>query len=100
MTRRISNKWQIGLLVGALAITLAVACGATATPTPAPAATPPPVADEGQDEVMAILATTLLDVGPQRLAFLLTTPKGLIKDADVSVTPVYLDEDAVGEPMH
>lgn len=81
-------------------IALAVACGSAATPTLTPVGTHPAAAAVGdQDGVMAILATTVLDVGPQRLAFLLTTPKGLIKDADVSVTPVYLEDDAAGEPQ-
>ncbi len=92
-------KGKFGVLFGALLVALAVACGAGATPTAAPAVTQPTAAAPvEQDGVMAILATTLLHVGPQRLAFLLTTPKGLIKDADVSVTAVYLGDNAAAEP--
>ena len=96
------SKRKFGVLLAALAIALAIACGSAATPTAAPEVPPRSVAatgNEDPDGVMAILATTLLDVGPQRLAFLLTTPKGLIKDADVSVTAVYLADDAAGEPQ-
>jgi hypothetical protein len=100
MNRSNFTERQFGVLFGALMIALAVACGSAATPTLTPVGTHPAAAAVGdQDGVMAILATTVLDVGPQRLAFLLTTPKGLIKDADVSVTPVYLEDDAAGEPQ-
>ena len=109
MIRRKFTIRQIGVLLGALAIALAVACGSAATPNSAPATTattaspvgnqPAAASPENPNGVMAILATTQLEVGNQRLAFLLTTPKGLIKDADVSVTAVYLEEDAAGEPQ-
>ena len=88
-----------GVFFLALAIVLAVACGSAATPAAIPTATPPATTSEGEEGVMAILATTVLDVGPQRLAFLLTTPMGLVKDANVSVSPVYLEEDASGKPV-
>ena len=45
---------------------------------------------QGQ-ELSVILATTVLEVGEQRVAFLLATPTGLVKgDTTVSITPVYL----------
>ena len=89
-------KGKFRIFFGALLVALAVACGSAATPTAAPS---PATTAEGEDGVMAILATTQLDVGKQRLAFLLTASKGLIKDADVSVTAVYLEEDVAGEPQ-
>ena len=107
----------------ALLIALAVACGAAATPAPLPTATPAPTAtpmptaasasapatapaqgtsgDSAQEavEIQPILATTVLDVGPQRVAFLLATAKGLVSDADVTVTPVYVPDGAAGETL-
>ena len=70
-----------------LGIVLAVACGSSTPPDPT-AITP-------------ILATTILEVGEQRLAFLLTTTKGLIKTPAALVTPVYLDGDGTpGETLN
>ncbi len=52
--------------------------------------------DEGL-ELNVILATTVLEVGEQRVAFLLATPTGLVKgDTNVSITPVYLPDDTAG----
>ena len=82
-------------VLATLGIALAVACGssATATPEPRPTSTP---ADP--TAITPILATTVLEVGVQRLAFLLATSKGLIKAPFALVTPVYLDGDgATGE---
>ena len=85
-------------LIPALAtfgIALAVACGSSAIDTPAPQ---PASATADPAAIIPILATTVLEVGEQRLAFLLTTSKGLIKAPTASVTPVYLDGDgAPGE---
>ena len=70
-----------------LGIVLAVACGSSTPPDPT-AITP-------------ILATPILEVGEQRLAFLLTTTKGLIKTPTALVTPVYLDGDGTpGETLN
>ena len=44
-----------------------------------------------------ILATTVLEEGPQRVAFLLTTGTGLVKDSSVSFTPVYLPDNDPGD---
>ena len=46
-----------------------------------------------------ILATTVLEPGPQRVAFLLTTDTGLVKDSSVVFTPVYLPDNEAGEPV-
>ena len=66
--------------------------GATAAPTAT--ALPYIRGDEpGAAEPLAlnvIMATTVLETGRQRVAFLLTTPTGLVKgDNRVSITPVY-----------
>ena len=51
-------------------------------------------------DLNVIMATTVLEVGEQRVAFLLTTPTGLVKgDTDVSITPVYLPDSAAGESI-
>lgn len=50
--------------------------------------------------ITPILATTVLEVGEQRVAFLLTTSKGLIKAPTGLVTPVFLEDDTVsGETL-
>ena len=83
-----------------LVATLAVACGGAATTAPTeapstlvtaegPASAPPSVDGSG---LKTIVATKLLDVGKQRVAFLLTSPKALIKVPEVQVTSVFLGE--------
>ena len=57
------------------------------------------VPDREGDELNVILATTVLETGPQRVAFLLTTQTGLVKDSNVSFTPVYLPNNAAGEAI-
>ena len=76
------------LVIPALAtvvLVVVVACGPSAAPTAIPQATADPTA------ITPILATTVLEVGEQRLAFLLTTSKVLIKAPTALVTPVFLD---------
>lgn len=82
-------------------------------PTPPPAATTAPQATGSQPtekapaqapteglDLSVILATTVLEVGEQRVAFLLATPTGLVKgDTSVSVTPVYLADDTEGSSV-
>ena len=48
------------------------------------------------EELNVILATTVLEPGTQRVAFLLTTGTGLVKDSNVKFTPVYLPDNAAG----
>ena len=55
-------------------------------------------AREGE-ELTVILATTVLETGPQRVAFLLTTQTGLVKDSSVVFTPVYVPDNAAGEAI-
>ncbi len=89
---------------------LALACGSGGTAANGPtteAATEQPVlitavpedaTPAGQAVIRPILATTVLGVGDQRVAFLLTTSQGLIKAPEASVTSVFLgDGDAAGE---
>ena len=84
------NRRAFPILFGLAAI-LAVACGAAATtvPTQTPATAIPAVDASG---LKTILATKVLDVGTQRVAFLLTSPKALIKVPEVQVTSVFLGE--------
>ena len=51
------------------------------------------------EELNVILATTVLEPGPQRVAFLLTTGTGLVKDSNVQFTPVYLPGNDAGEEI-
>jgi hypothetical protein len=71
-----------------LVIAVAVACSSSATPTAAPQPTSVPT---DPTAITPVLATTVLEVGEQRIAFLLTTNKGLIKTPSALVTPVFLD---------
>ena len=99
----------------------AVSTIAAATPTPEepleghqPTAPPAPTGDPAAqsapadtgytpdrdgDELNVILATTVLETGPQRVAFLLTTQTGLVKDSNVSITPVYVPDNAAGQTI-
>ena len=99
MTSIIDRIQRVPLIpaLAALVIALAVACGASAVPTTTPQPTSAPA---DPTAITPILATTILEVGEQRLAFLLTTSKGLIKAPAALVTPVYLDGDgAPGETL-
>ena len=80
-------------------------------PTPPPAAetTVPEEQADSQDtaytptrdgeELNVILATTVLETGPQRVAFLLTTQTGLVKDSSVEFTPVFVPDNDAGETV-
>ena len=79
-------------------------------PTPPPAETAEPAGQsETQDagyapvrdgeELNVILATTILETGPQRVAFLLTTQTGLVKDSSVVFTPVFVADNSIGEAV-
>ena len=83
------------LAMAVIALSLAVACGSAATATPATTVSHSSASDDG---ITPILATTLLRVGSQRIAFLLTTPDSLIKSPEATVTSTYLGEgEAPGE---
>ena len=95
LNRRSLNSSLVIPALAALGMTLAVACGSSTVATSVPATVPPDPA-----AITPILATTVLEVGEQRLAFLLTTSKGLIKSPTALITPVYLDGDgAPGETL-
>ena len=84
MPRRPTLMVRPALLAFAgLAVLLAVACGGGATSTP----TPP---EPSSDGIQPILATTVLRVGTQRVAFLLASPKSLIKAPEAMVTSMPL----------
>ncbi len=72
-----------------------------ASPTAPPTATPVASPTEPQaatDEVNTILATTVLRVGSQRVAFLLTTSEGIIKTPQAGVKMEFLGEgEAAGQ---
>ncbi len=79
-------------------------------PTPPPAEpTVPGEQSDSQDtaytpardgeELNVILATTVLETGPQRVAFLLTTQTGLVKDSSVKFTPVFVPDNDAGETV-
>lgn len=94
----ISGKSRLVMpAIAALTIALVIACSPSATPTVAPEPTSAPA---DPTAITPIVATTVLEVGEQRLAFLLTTSKGLIKSPSAMVTPVYLDGNgALGTTM-
>ena len=78
-----------------VALTLTVACGSAATATPEAVIPEPQTAVE---EIRPILATKVLRVGTQRIAFLLTTSEALIKAPQATVTSVYVgDGEAPGQ---
>lgn len=83
------------LAMAVIALSLAVACGSAATAIPAITVSESTAGDDG---IRPILATTLLRVGSQRIAFLLTTSDSLIKSPEAIVTSTYLgDGEAPGE---
>ena len=80
-------------VVGLMAL---AACGGSAPAPPiAPTAAPViqvPTVDPGEDEIESHLATKVLEVGTQRVAFLLNTRKALIKAPQVSILVAPTDE--------
>lgn len=81
------------LVIPALAtavIALSFACESSVVPTAIPQATS---ASADRNSITPILATNVLEVGEQRLAFLMATTKGLIKTPTALVTPIFLDGD-------
>ena len=75
----------------ALALSLAMACGGAATATPSQATLAIPAAP-ARGEVEPIVATKVLEVGTQRVAFLLATSESLIKAPEATVTSVFLGQ--------
>jgi len=81
--------------LAAFALVLAVACGSSVSPTVVPE---PTTASVDPTALNSIVATNVLEVGEQRVAFLLTTAKGILKTPSALVTPVYLDGDGYTGP--
>ena len=73
--------------LAALVALAAVACSSAASTAPAPTPVPPGPAS---GEIKPILATTVLRVGTQRVAFLLVSTEALIKAPEATVTSVFL----------
>jgi len=87
---RLINVRQMIPAMASIVMILAVACGSSVAPTSSPK---PTYAPADPTAITPIMATTILEVGKQRIAFLLTTTKGLIKAPKALVTPVFLDGD-------
>lgn len=86
------------LWTGVLGIAfLALGCGVTTTATLIPQRPTPETTASSEPEVNTILATTVLRVGTQRVAFLLAGPKGIIDAPSAQVTPVFLGGNGGGE---
>ena len=92
---RLINARQTIPALAVAVVALAVACGSSATPTVEPRPTSAPA---DPTAITTIMATTILEVGEQRIAFLLTTTKGLIKTPTALVTPVFLDGNSSSSP--
>ena len=88
---------QVFLPLTVTLMVLVAACGSAAPPAAAPAEINP-AASAAMPGLEAIVATKLLNTGTQRVAFLLTTPTGIVNVPEVEVTSVYLgDGDAAQE---
>ena len=53
----------------------------------------PSTTPTNQSVLNYVVATNILEVGEQRIAFLLSTPNGILKTPSAMVTPVYLEGD-------
>ena len=118
--KTLEARRSVPVLAAALAaLTLAIAiiaCAAAAPPTPAPIPTslPPAAArsnppagignsngngniNGGGQEITPILATRVLDVGTQRVSFLLSGKKALIKAPEATVSATYLGNTDLGD---
>ena len=79
----------LALVLAAALLTLAAACSSAAPPEPA---LNPPNPPADSDEINPILATKILDVGTQRVSFLLSGKKALIKAPEATVTSTHLGD--------
>ena len=90
---KLINKRGYLALAAAFATFIAVACGSAATATPdssIPLLTQLVRPNEG--EVMPVLATTQLQLGTQRVSFLLATTQSLVKAPEATVSSTFLGE--------
>lgn len=87
----------LAAMAGLLGAAVAIACAgsnaepARTTPTAAPAIAVPTV-DPNDDAINSHLATKVLEVGEQRVAFLLTTQKALVNAPQVEISVSRQDE--------
>ena len=89
-------------LVGAIGLLFLVACGSSSSSTQAPGDVPAASSTIAapslnldalsDDDLQAILGTTVLRPGSQRIAFLLVTPKALVTVPEVKVTSFYTSD--------
>ncbi len=80
-------RWSL-IVVAAVAVMAAIGCaspGVEPAPTTAPAVVVPTI-DYSQDDIHHHLATKVLEVGTQRVAFLLSTQKALVKAPQSQIT--------------
>ena len=106
------NAWAVAIL--ALMGVLLLGCGSASTggnptgtsgeptigaPSSSPTANPTGGSSQVTGGVNPILATTVLRVGEQRVAFLLAGPQGIIQDPTARVTPVFLGSGADGSEV-
>ena len=87
------------VIASALTVIALVACGGSAPePPPVETAAPPiievPTVAPDDGEIQSHLATKVLEVGTQRVAFLLNTRKALVKAPQVSILVAPTDESA------
>lgn len=85
MKKTLRNLLLLALAV--LVLMLALACGSLGSSIPPTTTHTYPVA------LNYVLATNILEVGEQRVSFLLSTPNGILKTSSAMVTPVYLEGD-------
>ena len=76
--------------------TLAAACGGAAPTPPSPQAQATPRTD-ASGTIVPILATTVLRVGSQRVAFLLVTSDALVTEPTAAISTTHVDGDGRGE---
>ena len=76
----------------AMVVIAAAACGSqpTATPLPTATATQAPTPTPSDTDLTGILATTDLNVGSNRVSFLLLSPRALINVPQVSVSSAFI----------
>ena len=106
------NAWAVAIL--ALMGVLLFGCGSASTggnptgtsgeptigaPSSSPTANPTGGSSQVTGGVNPILATTVLRVGEQRVAFLLAGPQGIIQEPTARVTPVFLGSGAEGSEV-
>ena len=75
------------LMLTAASLMLVLACGSPSS------SVAPSTNLTKQAALNYVVATNILEIGEQRIAFLLSTPDGILKTSSATVTPVYLEGD-------